>query len=217
MAMSHQQTALEHLRVIRSLLERSQVYRAISAPAALFGGLLALAVSLWTIKIAQAEFSGRLEPRQFLAVWLGILAVTTVLNVLLLKRQADARQQPFVSEGMRAALRAFIPPMLVGGVLGGLLIWFNDEVKLGSLVWILCYGLALLSTAHFSPRSLVRLGWMFVIAGLVLAWKNASSGFGYIQNDEAAASLFLGLTFGLLHIGYAVAVFVRKPKTEQAA
>ncbi len=210
--MSQQQTALEHLRVIRSLLERSQVYRAVSAPAALFGGLLALAVSLWTIKISLVDFTGRLEPRQFLAVWLGILAVTTALNVILLKRQADARQQPFVSDGMRAALRAFIPPMLVGGVLGSLLIWFNEDVKLGSLVWILCYGLALLSTSHFSPRSLVRLGWMCVAAGLLLAWRNMSAGFGYIQNDEAAASLFMGLTFGLLHIVYAVAVFVRKPK-----
>jgi hypothetical protein len=150
-------------------------------------------------------------------VWLGILAVTTALNVFLLKRQADARQQPFVSDGMRAALRAFIPPMLAGGVLGGLLIWFNDEVKLGSLVWILCYGIALLGTSHFSPRSLVRLGWMFVIAGLALAWRNAATGFGYIQNDEAAASLFLGLTFGLLHIVYAVAVFVRKPKPAEIA
>ena len=43
-----------------------------------------------------------------------------------------------------------VPSCAEGGVLGVGLIWFRDDVKLASLVWILCYGLALLSTAHFS-------------------------------------------------------------------
>lgn len=37
--------AEEHLRVIRELMERATVYRAVSAPAALFCGLIALSVS----------------------------------------------------------------------------------------------------------------------------------------------------------------------------
>ena len=42
--------AAEHLRTIRSLMERATVYRAISGPGALLGGVLALGVGgvlLW--------------------------------------------------------------------------------------------------------------------------------------------------------------------------
>lgn len=214
--MTPPQTALEHLRVIRSLLEKAQVYRAVSAPAALVGGVLALGASLWTIKVAQVDFSARVQEGTFLAIWLGILAVTSVVNFALLARQAAVRGQPFFSSGMKTALRSFFPPMLVGGVLGVCLIWFEDEKELAALVWILCYGLALLATSHFSPRSLVRLGWAFLIAGIALTlWWSAAGGLGFLQNNESKASLFLGLTFGLLHIAYAAAVFARrKPAME---
>lgn len=37
--------ATEQLRAIRALMERSTIYRAISAPAALFAGVLSLGVS----------------------------------------------------------------------------------------------------------------------------------------------------------------------------
>lgn len=177
---------------------------------------MGLIASGYTIKVAQLDFSGRVEPRRFLAIWIAILAITSCLNLVLLYREARKRQQPFVSEGMRMAVRAFMPPMLVGGVLGFCLIWFNDDVKLAALVWILCYGLALLATAPFSPRSLVRLGWAFLVAGGALTFLYfAKGGLGMFQNDEAPASLFLGLTFGMLHILYAVAVFIRrKPHPE---
>ncbi len=211
--MTTQQTALEHLRVIRSLLEKAQVYRAVSAPAALCGGLMALGAAGYTFKIAQLDFSGRVEPMQFLAMWLVILAVSSVLNVLLLYRESAGRGQSFFSEGMRMAVRAFAPPMLVGGVLGICLIWYHDDVKLASLVWILCYGLALVAMKHFSPRSLTRLGRAFLVVGTLLTlWYFKRGGLGFMQNDEAPASLFLGLTFGLLHVLYAIAVFVRKPR-----
>jgi len=51
----------EHLRVIRSLMERATIYRAISAPTALLGGLLALATSgtIWMIDRGQAASGGR--------------------------------------------------------------------------------------------------------------------------------------------------------------
>jgi hypothetical protein len=214
--MTTSQAALEHLRVIRSLLEKAQVYRAVSAPAALVGGVLSLAASGWTVKVSQIDFSGRVEEGKFLAIWLGILAITSALNFALLAKQAAKRSQPFFSEGMRTALRSFLPPMLAGGVLGICLIWYNDEKELAALVWILCYGLALLATGHFSPRSLIRLGWAFLISGIVLTlWWSMSGGLGFMQNNEVKASLFLGLTFGLLHVLYAIAVFIsRKPAAE---
>jgi hypothetical protein len=207
--MSTTEAALENLRIIRSLMEKAHIYRAVSAPAALTGGLLALLASVWPVQHALAHQNEVLmgEPI-FLAVWLLILGIASVLNVVLLAKEAARRSQPFVSEGMRMALRAFMPPMLVGGVVGIGLIVFLHNLTLAALIWVLCYGLALLATAGFSPRSLVRLGWAFVIAGLVLfiTWA-ASSDVRLLSSDEMPAAAVMGLTFGLLHIVYALAVF----------
>jgi amino acid permease len=116
---------------------------------------------------------------------------------------------------MRMALRAFTPPMLVGGCVGIGLIVFLHNLTLAALIWILCYGLALLSTASFSPRSLPRLGWAFVITGLLLffTWA-ANRDVDLLSSDLAPASLAMGLTFGLLHVVYALAVFLTKKPAE---
>ncbi|MGV3663082.1 MAG: hypothetical protein ACO1TE_23050 [Prosthecobacter sp.] len=212
--MSTTEAALENLRIIRSLMEKAHIYRAVSAPAALTGGVLALAASAWPVQHALAHHgeAAMCEPC-FLKMWLSILAVASTLNVVLLAKEAKRRSQPFVSAGMRMALRAFAPPMLVGGVVGIGLIVFLHQLVMAALIWTLCYGLALLATASFSPRSLVRLGWAFVITGLVLflVWA-ANSDVRLLASDEAPASLVMGVSFGLLHVAYAVAVFCgRKP------
>ncbi len=214
--MSSQQDALENLRVIRSLMEKAHIYRAISAPAALVGGVLAVGVSLWGMeafkKINDAPHD------VFLWQWLAVLAVTSILNVVLLSSDARRRGQPFLSEGMRMALRALLPPMLVGGVVGIGLIVYLHNLTMAALIWILCYGLALLATSSFSPRSLVRLGWVFVVSGLALflAWA-ANADIRMLPTDEGPAFLAMGATFGLLHIAYAIAVFVsRKPEVATA-
>jgi hypothetical protein len=217
--MSQTQAAIEHLRVIRSLMEKAHIYRAVSAPAALLGGVLALGATLWpVVHAAQTHGDAAFSNMTFLIIWHGILAACTVLNVVLLAREARRRDQAFVSEGMKMALRAVSPPLIVGGVLaGGLVIWLQN-LTLAALIWVLCYGLALLATASFSPKSLTRLGWAFVIAGLVLFLVWAANGeVRDLRTDLGPASLVMALTFGLLHIVYAIAVFVSRPKGEEAA
>jgi hypothetical protein len=101
--------------------------------------------------------------------------------------------------------------MTVGGVVGIGLIIYLENMTMAALLWILCYGLALVATANFSPRSLVRLGWCFVVAGLGMFWTWASNpDIRMLLTDEAPASLAMGLTFGVLHIAYGVAVALNK-------
>lgn len=207
--MSTQQAALENLRVIRSLMEKAHIYRAVSGQAALFGGLLSLVFvvrqlgSQWKSP-ATADGAG-----EFLSGWLGLLLSVSVFNAVMLSREAKRRGQPFLSQGMKMALRALAPSMLVGGVVGIGLIVNRDNLTLAALVWILGYGLALLATASFSPPSLVRLGWAFVIAGLVLFWTwSAQWNAHLLPNDPAAASACMGLTFGLFHLIYGAAVMI---------
>ena len=200
-------------------MEKAHIYRAVSAPAALLGGVLALGATLWpVVHAAQTHGDAAFSNATFLIIWHGILAACTVLNVALLAREAARRGQSLVSDGMKMALRAVSPPLIVGGVLaGGLVIWLQN-LTLAALIWVLCYGLALLATASFSPKSLTRLGWAFVIAGLVLFLVWAANGeVRDLRSDLGPASLVMALTFGLLHVVYAIAVFVSRPKGEEAA
>jgi hypothetical protein len=71
---------------------------------------------------------------QFLWQWLSVLAVTSVLNVVLLSRDARRRGQPFLSDGMRMALRAILPPMMVGCVLGIGLVVYLHNLTLAALI-----------------------------------------------------------------------------------
>ncbi len=214
--MSTTEAALENLRIIRSLMEKAHIYRAVSAPAALTGGTLALVASAWPVSHAITNNgSATMCDACFLTTWLIILGIASTLNVILLAKEAARRSQPFVSEGMRMALRALMPPMLVGGCIGIGLIVFLHNLTLAALIWILCYGLALLSTASFSPRSLTRLGWAFVITGLLLFFTWAMNrDVDLLSSDLAPASLAMGFTFGLLHVVYGLAVFFSRQPAE---
>jgi len=215
-----QDTALDHLRVIRTLMERASIYRAVSAPAALIGGLLSLGVAIFGFKQNiftkdMTTVSNTFRSHEFLFAWLGVLVITSIINLFLLMREAGGKGQPFITDGLRMALRAIVPPLLTGGVLGVCLIWFDEQLELAALVWILCYGLAMQATVSFAPRSIIWLARIFLIAGQALTISYyALGGLGMFQRHEAPASLFLGLTFGLFHIVYGIAVFLSKPKSD---
>jgi hypothetical protein len=206
--MTSQLEALESLRVIRSLMERAQIYRSISAPAALVGGGLAVTAGIVASLTRAGGFP--VTPPGFLATWLVILAITSAANFALLSREASRRSQPTVSEGMRMALRAIVPPMGVGGLLGVGAVVLHGDMIMAATNWMLCYGLALLGTSSFSPRSLVRLGWTFLAMGATVF---ALLGLGnealqtFLRSGHGA-SLVMGASFGMLHLLYAGCVLL---------
>jgi hypothetical protein len=204
--MSPQELASEHLRVIRTLMERAQVYRAISAPAALTGGSLALmaAMRLYFLKV---------EPSTFLLVWLALLVVASKVNALLLYVAALEKKRPFWSAETKLAVRTLAPPMLAAGLLGILVALVRRDLALTSIIWVFGYGCALLATGNFSPRSIKHLGRAFFVSGIVAAfvWAKPENWSARVT-DLQFSCVVMGLTFGLLHVAYAVAVFIRRPK-----
>ena len=111
--------AEEDLRVIRSLMERATVYRAISAPAALIAGLL---VDLRR----RGDLSKSARPigqhgRMFAVVWLIVLVLAVVTNAFFIWREAKKDGRPFISSGMKLALRAIAPNLLIPAALT---LWF---------------------------------------------------------------------------------------------
>src|SRR5271163_2558395 len=96
-------SASRQLRVIRSLMERATIYRSLSAPTALVGGLLSLG-GFATAYYAKHHRHHLLSPTEFLMVWLVILALTCFTNMVFLSRGAARRSESFFSPGMKCAM-----------------------------------------------------------------------------------------------------------------
>jgi len=205
--------AEEDLRVIRSLMERATVYRAISAPAALVAGFLSIFAAAAIYLNGQTGINRLAQGRAFAAIWLIVLILAVAANAFFIWREAKKDGRAFISSGMKLSLRAITPNLLIPAVVT---LWFLVSGYKGAteqelvVVWIAFYGLALLSTALFAPRSLVCLGWAFLLTALALpALKN-------VVGDLPAnlANVAMGITFGLYHLIYAVCAWPRKRADE---
>jgi hypothetical protein len=211
--MSDRATAEEHLRVIRTLMERATVYRAISAPTALFGGALALALAVF-IQLREhhwaqhaPEVMRHISTRGFATLWLVALVLVVNVNIFFVHREAKRDGRPLVSPAMKLALRAILPCLALPAAVT---IWFFydgyefDNELLLVRVWIGFYGLALIATQHFAPRSLVYLGWAFLLTAVVMTI--ASRQLEYYATP-LVPNVAMGATFGLYHLIYAACVW----------
>jgi len=209
-AMNEQERAEEHLRTIRRLMERGTIYRAISAPTALVGGLLSLGASgVWLATTRAGS-----DPRySFLIPWLMVLLLTAGTNTLFIILGARRRNEQVFSTSMKAAFTALAPPFLVAAVLTLLFdVAASDplnEITL-SITWAICYGLGLLATSHFAPRSLTILGWAFLVTGLATTLVVRYASNPLLQTLDARDTvLFMAGTFGLYHLIYAACAWPR--------
>jgi hypothetical protein len=201
------------LRVIRSLMERATVYRAISAPAALIAGFLSIFAAAAIYLNNQGSTNRPLHGRAFAVIWLIVLILAAATNAFFIWREANKDGRPFISSGMKLSLRAIAPNLLIPAAVT---LWFLVDGYKGAaepelvVTWIVFYGLALLSTGLFAPRSLVCLGWAFLLTALAIpALRNAVG-----DLPANLPTIAMGLTFGLYHLIYAVCAWPRKRADE---
>jgi hypothetical protein len=213
--MTDSDSASRHLRVIRSLMERATIYRSISAPTALVGGLLSLG-GFATAYYAKHHRQHPLSPNEFLIVWLVILALTCLTNMIFLSRGAARRSESFFSSGMKCAFLSVAPAFFSAALLTPLLM--HRPIQL-ALLWITLYGLGLLATQHFAPRSLVILGLTFFLTGggLLVTWKHLFMPNPHVEPSALVVSGIMAATFGGFHLAYAAAVWALGEDREEPA
>ncbi|MEC7638797.1 MAG: hypothetical protein VX848_07365 [Verrucomicrobiota bacterium] len=210
--MNDSEKALNQLNLIREMMEKATVYRALSAPAAIFGGLLAVLLGLYfLLQDKNGEF---VDGAHYFWTWVVALIIADSFNALLLFKRAKREGSKFISSGVKLTILRTAPAAIAGAIIS--FEAAKNDIELCTLVWILCYGAALLAMGEVAPRSLKRLGWSFIVFGTVffLIWmkfKAALSpvlGIGYL----GSASIMMIATFGILHIGYGIGVLIRKGK-----
>jgi hypothetical protein len=206
--MNERANAEENLRVIRQLMERVTIYRAVAAPSALVAGLLSLfaAGAVYFNNEVRLVLGRTVRPREFAVLWVVVLILAAIANAYFLWREAERDGRPFVSSGMKLALRAIAPNLLIPAAFT---VWFFQTGYLGAqelqlvTVWVAFYGLGLLATGLFAPRSLSALGWAFLLTAL--ATPVLSDWIDRLTDD--APDTIMGLTFGVYHLIYAAATW----------
>ena len=209
--MTTREEAVEQLRIIRSVMERATIFRALSGETALIGGAAAMAA---------AWLSEGKHGWAWAGWWLFGLACVLVFNVFQIFRMKVAHQRPFWSSGLKVALRGVLPSVIAGGFLGMLFVRSgtpNAESQ-GACIWILHYGLALLAIREFAPKSMVWLGWAFVVFGVgSLAGVTGVVDIFTQWIMHTNGSRLMAIAFGGFHLIYGALIVTTGQREEPAA
>ena len=209
--MTDRTEAEEHLRVIRSLMEKATIYRAISAPGALIGGGLSMLTAVGGYWLGDPSFTAPHDWFRFGVPWALVFVLTTSVNLFLLRRDAQQRRETFVTQRMQLAIRGMLPGLLGGGL--AVFLACDGGWAATASLWVLFYGTSLLAASHFAPKSICWLGRAFFVAGSALLvggsvlfdqWRDA--------NQIWVGHAIMGCTFGLFHLIYAACTWPRKAK-----
>lgn len=198
--------AAEHLQVIRTLMERSALYRRALAPIMTFCGVVGVSggVTGHLLRIG--------TPLHFVLFWFGVAVIALGGAFFLVRRQALKDSEPFWSPPTRRVTQALVPPFFVGVVMGGIvsLVDANAHPEPALILsWCWAYGCAIHSAGFFMPRGVKWFGWLFILTGTVLAlllYVGLLVGELAI-NLKISPHLLMGGLFGGLHLAYGIYLY----------
>ncbi|HLH57389.1 MAG TPA: hypothetical protein VKY92_27670 [Verrucomicrobiae bacterium] len=203
--------AADHLQVIRTLMERSALYRRALAPIMTYNGVIGVAAGLggWAAKID--------TNRGFVAYWSCVGLAALGGSFFLVRRQALKEAEPFWSPPTRRVAQALMPALFAGSIAGLLTLlcpsW--DFLPVGSLpaFWMLIYGCALTAAGFFMHRGMKLLGWLFILAGCTVMAIHCPA----LTNIPAInGHCLMGAIFGGLHLAYGVYLYFTEQRRNEA-
>ena len=204
------ESAEQNLELIRTLMERSAIYRRALAPMMLWTGGLALVAAF--VGWGWRGMESHMGDRQFIGFWVVACAVALAGAMFLARRQAMRDREPFWSPPLRRVAQSVVPVGLVAAVwtahvFQGAEAGLTDLPDKCVVVWSVLYGVALHAAGMFAPRTLRRAGWCFIGMGVFIGL------FGGEIN--CSPNLWMGWVFGLLHLAGAGYLFATEKKHER--
>ena len=203
--------ASENLQAIRTLMERSAVYRRALAPIMAVTGLIGVVAAVIPCFIKISTNSS------FVAFWTFTSIVAFVTALFLVRRQALRESEPFWSPPTRRVWQALLPNFFVGLVTG--LVFVVPNLAPGETVWVLpstwmlFYGCGLHAAGFFMQRSMKLFGWIFIIIGTILLFLVLS--LPKLQSTEVAHYI-MGLFFGAFHLAFGIYLFFTERRKNEA-
>lgn len=189
-----QQTELlEQVSTIKSVLDKSALYRRSLFPPFLVCGLMGVggAFAAHLLKIS--------SPNEVLLFWMLIAGITVILTLIQLSRQCKNEESNFLEGPLRRIFMSSLPPLTVGAM-GGVyaLMYFPDSALVSGQVvigWLALYGITLTSISVILARGIQGFGWLFIASALLAAFI-----FELDMANTALQNIVMGVGFGLMHL-----------------
>lgn len=176
--------ALDNLRYIRETMERAGSFTAVPGWGGVVMGVTALAAAAFASHFASSGM--------WLAIWLAEAVVAMSIGVLAMWRKARAAGLPLWSAPARKFAFSFIPPLFVGALLT-LSLWNAGAVGSIPGVWLMLYGVGVITGGAFSVPAIPVMGGCFLAEGAVALLLVPAL-------PSVWADVWLGAGFGGLHI-----------------
>ena len=191
------------LATIRGIMERSSKFISLSGLSGILAGIYALIGAGMAYFIIQSSPTTVTNHRSLFEAWgnsitiilsliaiaVTVLMASIITAIILSKRQARRKGQPFWGKTSQALLFNMITPLITGGVLIILFLYQGIGEYIISIMLIF-YGLSLVSASNFTFSDVKYLGLLEIVLGLIAA---CVPGYGL---------LFWAIGFGVLHIVY---------------
>jgi hypothetical protein len=203
----NQNWAEENLQTIRTLMERSAVYRRALAPIMLFAGALGVvAAAMGIVFHWDSETS-------FCALWFSTAAIVVTGAFFNTRRQAIRDGEALWSPPTRRVAQASLPPLFAGMVLGSVftLVGLANPVIL-TFLWLFFYGCALHAAGFFMSRGMKVFGWIYIGGASVILCLLAI----FQDKIDLSAHWLMGFFFGVLHLIYGTYLYATE-KGKKAA
>ena len=192
--------ASDHLQTIRTLMERSALYRRALAPVMMVSGSIGLGGSVVPCFVTMES------NRNFSLYWLAVSVVALATSFLLVRRQALKEHEPFWSLPTRRVTQALLPAFLVGFAAGSYCL-LREQPSIAwllALAWVIIYGCALHAAGFFMQNRIKLFGWIFIAGGCGLLF--ASQTWPQLRTPQAAHYV-MGIFFGILHVACGVYLY----------
>ena len=203
-----QHVAAEHLQVIRTLMERSALYRRTLAPIMLYAGSVGCAASVGGIALGIEALPA------FGAWWLAAALAVVAGAFAIARRQAVADGEPFWSPPALRVTQALMPPLAAGLSLSlGLIVFGDDRLRwLFVLANALFYGCAVHAAGFFMPRGMKLFGWLIILVAAVGLLARPPMAAGATGATAFLDHALMGALFGLAHLGYGAYLYATEKR-----
>jgi hypothetical protein len=167
--------AMDNLTFIRETMERATAFTAVPG----WGGVGMGAIALAAAAVAHT----RLTPAEWLATWLASSVLAFTLGGWTMTAKARRAGTTVFSYSGRRFVLSYVPPLLVGALLTGVLVRAGLYEALPG-TWLLLYGTGVVTGGAFSVRVVPLMGLCFMALGAIAlfgaAWGNLlmAAGFG---------------------------------------
>jgi len=201
--------AAENLQTIRTLMERSTLYRRTLAPILLFTGAVGCGAAAAGILLRIESF------RAFVGFWLGTAGFVVAGAFLIARRQALKDHEPFWSSPTRRVANAILLPLTAGLLFSIVLLVLNPSEARWLFIFpnALLYGCALHAAGFFMLRGVRLFAWVIILASastlLIAPW---------VRTDPAVRldHILMGGIFGGLHVLYSAYLFLTEKRGNES-